>query len=418
MLLHQLQRASFRGVPFLVPDDKLDEGRHVVMHEYPDSNQRYAEDNGRDTPIFNVSAIVAEPGLPGKLSALRRALAAEGPGTLKHPWAGSQFVQVDKVSIKRSDKNGGYVELEIKFVTTGPPQFPGLISSIPAAVSALVSSAIVDIFKQFVLDFGDPTSISTPPSAIPSIPGLVNALSATSFSVITTAFEPFAETLQLLAPASFAATVFEERIGELIANPVLLSDVLTTALRAPLTTDDSIPSRQLVNAYAELSDAAVAVSDLAESIQPTTLDLGNRKTALAILSGYIQAAVFINLAEAVAVTTYDTADDVERVETLLTNHAELLQERDLSTVVRAALTDIYVAASEVLRDAAVRLPRLVTVSAFNTPASVLAYMLYEDRFEAGTEQIVEDRAAALIKLNLNETPLLFPGEVTVLMREA
>ena len=110
----------------------------------------------------------------------------------------------------------------------------------------------------------------------------------------------------------------------LATNPPALAKILTTALRAPLTTDESIPARALVNHYAAIADRAAATGVRAAAIAPFTLDLGNRKVALSILAGYIQAAAFVNLAEAVAVSTYETADDVERVENLLTNQFEVL----------------------------------------------------------------------------------------------
>jgi prophage DNA circulation protein len=414
MLARDLVAASFRGVSFLCPSDELSEGRTTIDHLFPDANFRYAEDNGGIPPKFKLSMLLGEPGLPGKVKSLRRALTAQGPGTLRHPWVGAQFVQVQgDYTIKRSQKHAGYVEIEATFLVTGPPQFPGLTSAIPALVSGLSAQAVLDLFAEFVREFGDPRTLS-------------NA----TLVVLANAIEDMASALlPALAPASSDLPRLRDEAGSFVVNSEALAAAMSTALRAPLdptivavdapgTSDGStggIPDADLINAYDRLASVADGFATAAASIDATTRDLANRQVALSILSGYIQAAAFICLAESVAIGTYDTAEDVERVEILMTNHFEALQERNLSTTVRAALGEIYVAASDVLRELAVRLPRIVPVPASNTPASVLAYMLYEDRFKADSIRTVEERAGVLVRLNLSQTPLVLAGDVNAVM---
>ena len=429
MLLRDLQRASFRGVPFLVPSDELSEGRTALDHLYPDAFFRYAEDNGGIPPKFKISAVLAEPNLPAKVRALRRALTQQGPGTLKHPWIGAQFVQVDGAfTIKRSDKEAGQVDIEIKFLVTGPPQFPSLASGISAVVSGLAATAVVDLFREFVAAYGDPFPLGAVSVAgnraddrqrpRERATGVVDALSAKSLSLVSDAIGDLGTVLVAhMGSASAAPARIVEQSGLLAHDSTAFSTLMVQSIRSAFD-DETIEDRVLTSGFSSLADAAVEIVAQASDIVATTVDLANRKVALAILGGYAQAAAFIGLAESVAVRRYDTADEVETDEILLVSHYELLQERDLPASVRAALRDIYVAASEVLRDAAVRLPRIVSVPAFNTPASVLAYMLYEDRFERGNVVIVEDRAAMLVKLNLDQTPLLLAGDAAVVMRDA
>ena len=47
VLTEQLQKASFRGVPFEVTSASLTAGRRTVVHEYPQRDKPYVEDLGR-----------------------------------------------------------------------------------------------------------------------------------------------------------------------------------------------------------------------------------------------------------------------------------------------------------------------------------------------------------------------------------
>lgn len=399
MLLRDLQRASFRGVPFLVPSDETSEGRTTLDHLYPDSNFRYAEDNGGIPPKFKISAIVAEPNLPAKLRALRNALTAQGPGTLKHPWCGSQFVQVDgDYSIKRSDKTSGHVELEIKFLVTGPPQFPRLASGIAAVVTGLRANSLLTLFAEFKAS-------------------LQPALSHVSFELFTTAI---VEAGEQLAASFRSASPAPDRIvrdaGILAADPERLGTLFVESISAAFD-DDTISEAALVEGFVALVDIGAAQAADAEAIQPTTIDLSQRRLNMALLAATIETAGFLGLCEAVAGRKYLTADDVERDEVRVTERYEAIQGRDLAVTVRDALREIYVATSEVLRDSIVRLPRIVALDVGHFPASVLAYLLYEDKRQPSNVKTVENRVTTLVALNLEQTPLLLTGETDVVMQE-
>lgn len=387
-------------MPFLVPSDTLEEGRTSIDHLYPDSFFRYAEDNGGIPPKFALSMIVAEPNLPAKLRALRRALTAQGPGTLKHPWCGSQFVQVDGAySIKRNDKTSGYVELEVKFLVTGPPQFPGLVSGIAAVVSGLSASSLLTLFAEFQA-------------------GLQPVLSHVSSERLT---EAIVEAGEQLAANFRSASPAPDRIvreaGILASAPDRLGSLFVESIRAAFD-DASISEATLVEGFVALADIGTAQAETAAAIEPTTLDLAQRRLNMALLAATVETAGFLGLCEAMAGRTYLTADDVERDEQRLTERYENLHARDLAVTVRDALREIYVATSEVLRDSTVRLPRIIALDVQNYPASVLAYLLYEDKRQSGNVKTVENRVTTLVALNLAQTPLLLAGDTDVVMQEA
>jgi len=146
MHLRDLSPASFRGVAFLCPNDTTEEGRQSIEHHYPDANFRYVEDNGLIPPKFKITAILHGDNLPAKVRALRNALNTPGPGTLKHPYYGSNNCAViGPYHVSRKDEDSGVITFEINFAVTGPAIFPGLAAMIPAVISGLAASVISDI---------------------------------------------------------------------------------------------------------------------------------------------------------------------------------------------------------------------------------------------------------------------------------
>ena len=157
--LVDLQPASFRGAAFLCPHDHVKEGRNTIDHKYPNSSYRYAEDNGYTPPEFDMTCVLHGPNLLADFSRLRAALNTPGPGTLRHPWYGAQFCAVKGPwKVSREDRDSGVLELDVTFLVTGPPAFPGLVSNIAATISTLSASAVAASFAAFTAQFNLPRS--------------------------------------------------------------------------------------------------------------------------------------------------------------------------------------------------------------------------------------------------------------------
>lgn len=390
MLPRDLAPASFRGVRFFCPKDSLEEGRQSIDHLFPDSNHRFAEDNGLIPPEFKISAILAGPNLRGQLKALRSALSRQGPGTLRHPWCGSQFVQVKgPYKIDREDTDAGVIKLEITFLVTGPPIFPGLVSGIPAVVSGLVGSAIDAIMAGFLSVYGGTGSTAASRSAVG---GAISDIGAT----LIAAFGPSSAAEQLTSNGT--------RIAD---EPGRISDLLAASVRAPFG-DKSVPTTALVSGFRDLADTSRVVSATAALIDPTTLDLDQRRAALEIIGATVEAVSFASLAEGLAATTFGAAEDVEAAETDMVTRFAAIQELPLDLDTHAALADVLTAISEVLAKTEVRLPRITVLENWQaTPSSVLSYMLYAS----------DDEQDRLIRLNAEMCPTLLHGSVSVVIGE-
>lgn len=388
MLLTDLRSASFKGARFLVPHDEVEEGRNAVCHEYPDASHRYVEDNGRIPPRFTISALVHGSDVAAKAARLRSALMSPGPGVLKHPWAGTQFVQVEgPYRVRREDRQAGIVEFEITFAVTGAPILPGIVSGVAALVTGLASSAVTSLFSSFTSRFGGASGGVSATRLADGIALVASALDAKTGS------------------SSDAASKLISRAGQIVRDPAYGEAIFVEAFRAPFD-DDTLTNPTLVSAFTDAHTAASVVSLDADAILPTTADLARRKADMAVLGATLQAASFASLADAMAGRTYLTGEDVDADEDLLADVFGQVQSTELDQDIHDELVKIYTAASEVLRDVAVRLPRLSQIDVKSMSASVLAYNLYESETDLMT----------LVALNLDQDPVLFGGATSVLVR--
>ncbi len=389
MLPSDLQPASFRGVRFLVPQDDAEEGRNSIRHATPDSSFHYLEDNGRHPPEFKINAILHGPNLPGQWAALRAALTRPGPGMLKHPWYGSQYVMVDgKFRVRRDDRDAGTLEIDIPFAVTGPPSLPGSVTGVAAYVTGIAKSALDTLFASFVARYGNPL------------------LSTESMRQIATAIEDVgAVSDRLFAAAGRAGADLVTRSDALARDPVALGGTLQRVIAEPLDAVDAYGAADLVRGFTALSDAAMAVTASADAIRTTTADRVARAETLRLVGMTMEAAAFLALADAMVGRIYATADDVARDETALTARIDAVHERELDADVHVALRNVHVAASEVLRQVEVRLPQVTAGTFGNVPASVLAYRAYGD----------DARLQTLVDLNLGQNPVLMAGTLNLLL---
>lgn len=114
----QLLPASFKNVPFLVPDETTVSGKKTVNHEYPNSNQRFVEELGISTPIYEITAIVNGNSAIQRRITLENTLREEGRGLLIHPVYGQVQVTATSFTSKSSDTSVGEFVFSITFMET------------------------------------------------------------------------------------------------------------------------------------------------------------------------------------------------------------------------------------------------------------------------------------------------------------
>jgi len=112
----ELLTARFKGVTFSVRDEILTEaGRRIILHEYPNSSDRFVEDIGRLSPRFRLKAFVHGENYQDDASTLEAVLNSSGAGTLDMPVLGSLRVYALPYTKKASQKTVGEIEFNLEF---------------------------------------------------------------------------------------------------------------------------------------------------------------------------------------------------------------------------------------------------------------------------------------------------------------
>jgi prophage DNA circulation protein len=122
----EMQKASFRGVPFHVRSSDGDIGRRNVVHSYPLKDEAYGEDLGKKAREFTLQAFAIGENYMASRDAFEEAIEATGPGELVHPWRGRMNVIVTRCTPRESIEEGGMVSWTVTFTVVGKNQTPSI----------------------------------------------------------------------------------------------------------------------------------------------------------------------------------------------------------------------------------------------------------------------------------------------------
>jgi hypothetical protein len=144
----QLLPASFRGAFFHVETGSRENGRAIVVHEFPKKDVPYPEDMGRKAMQFTVRAYciaypidTSEPLYQRDYRAARNilitALEQEGPGVLQLPTINPMMVVCPQYRWTEEERFGGFCTFDLSFVEYGVP--PG--ATAPSSYNNLLSTS-------------------------------------------------------------------------------------------------------------------------------------------------------------------------------------------------------------------------------------------------------------------------------------
>jgi prophage DNA circulation protein len=148
------QGASFRGAAFFCEAGGRDNGRRVVVHEFPKKDQPYSEDMGRRAYSFTVRGycVTAVKNMGGAYSRdyrsprdrLISALDQSGPGTLTLPTGlAGLSVMCTRYRVSEEEKLGGYCIFDMEFAEAG--QQPNTTSNSTSATAASVGTQSANV---------------------------------------------------------------------------------------------------------------------------------------------------------------------------------------------------------------------------------------------------------------------------------
>lgn len=386
-----LQRASFRGVAFLVDAHEANLGRRVQVHEYPLRDKPYAEDLGRKSRTLTVEAFVLGADYMAARGALLTAVELGGPGTLVHPYLGEMQVTLLSCKLRESTAEGGIARFALEFVEAGEKLFASQVVSTAAVVAARADFAT----DAFVANLNRQFAVLRKPDFVARAAGTVFGQALAAIGVAMSRVRGVADQV---AGLQHELDARKREVPALIYTPALAAQALVSGVRllvrdvAGGSADAWSLARVLLNFGGGLSEVA--------GTTPSRRAQAANQAALVQLVRVLAVAEGARAVSTVAWGSYQAAI-AARDELLGTMDAVMLAP-GLADEPFAALRDLRAA---VVRDAAAsgaNLARLVSWTPVATaPALVLAHTLYGD---AG-------RADELLVRNHVRHPLFVPGAV-------
>jgi len=280
-----LMRASFRGVPFFVPDVKSAVGRRVVAHYFPGLDVAAYDDMGLHSERISFEALYVGDDYIAQAKRLKAAFEAPGPGTLIHPWFGAiNVILIEPAEISFSSEELRVVRISVEFErvvatarsspATGPALIGagltlanaamGLIDAVQGkTLSRLRSDASVRIGSAYFDLWRDVSEVrSLMPAIMPSTPaGLGKVVNSLSEGIVELAADTVA--LSAIAPAAGSAkakaVLSSERGLHLTLN--MAASMTKTMADAPSVADAAL-------AAAVTGDLLARIAPLLERINP------------------------------------------------------------------------------------------------------------------------------------------------------
>lgn len=398
--LNSLLPASWRGIIFGVEAYTNALGRRLAVHEYPYKDSVWVEDLGSGKKQFSFRGFLNGPLAAVQHAAMVLAMDKPGLGTLTHPTLGIFQGVVTQFASHYSAECGGVYVLDIVFVQSVEPAFPGTTGDWLSKIKL----GALNVFSAAGTWFGTAISaVGIATAAISAMPSIVSGWAslprqmigdaqtiAHSFTGLGANFGPYA--VGSARPASPSATPASLRVAAATARAAATAaiqaavDAAAAGVAANVVTAvQAVPTavRAAINEPTEQIRALITIAAFAPVIEAGTDQVGVAlaavQTATAGLCLYATLAELANAAAAYNFTSYDQAVAVSsQVASALSTGILVAGDAGADDVCQA-LRVLRAAVVQYLADIGAVLAPLRTVT-FRAPlpALAIAQRLYQD----------------------------------------
>lgn len=393
MLLDRLQRASFKGIEFLVQSSSIKFGQKTVVHQYPNASRTEVEFLGAAEDTFSLEIYIHDTGdtYVAKRNALKNALLTSDIGLLIHPYEGAiQCSVVDFASLAENDKEFGVARFNVTFQKTSKKLFP---------TNSILNSAIIrELFTGISGDLGESvsgqyTNDGVYQGVFTNTMGRLNNLSGILASV------------QSIVPlTSSLANSFNSKLTAFTGGLVSFAqtpELLGAALQSVFSGLDLIAVKPLDNIAIYKSFFDYGDEQAANLIPPITVEQATINENDRLLRQFVQAQALSLSYAAIATVEFD--DDLQ-----LDQYQDLL-EAEFQKIVTFADSDVSFELSGIRNEAQIyfqnqRVRRVITIEVPKNPLTKISYLLYGSL----------DDFNKLYELNGRVNPSLLEGNIKVL----
>jgi len=416
--LEKLLPASWKGIPFLVRSEMVTEaGRRIVLHDYPNSNNRYVEDLGEIPPKFSVTAFVSGPDFLDRAAQLERALSEKGRGRLSMPTFGIRSLFALPYKKDASQKEVGEIKFNLEFVAgsavSGPSRAPDTTQTV-YALGDVARAQIGDVLE----------SVWVIPTDTPDV-------MAAQFDLeqVAGATEPLETEVDNVGDLERAGQYITENTQTIVRSATDMKNAVITELMSVVSVGLSV-GRGLEQLYgltrfgSELSlllsgvqSAFINQFDILLWPSTTAGRVKRNKNRLSLVNS-VRVAALVSAYEQTADAAYSTGAEIDNARNRLeADYRRIMREGSSDSIqsvaaVRDAVEAVRVSALSVLDQKEQTTFTLTTVDT-HVPegALLLAYSLYAEEFT--TADSLTGRAVEVRALNPALPADKLNGEVTV-----
>jgi prophage DNA circulation protein len=359
----QMQKGSFRGVPFSATKSDGDIGRRHVVNQYPNKDEAYVEDLGLKARSFTLEIFVLGDDYMTARDALEAAFEQKGPGELVHPWRGRMTVSVTECRPSESIEQGGRQSWSVTFTKAGKNELPNIRPDTAAIIDITADNAIAASENDFAETF--------------DVDGLPEFVALDALTQVNALLDDTLALARGMLPDMSILSAF-------ISNAGAISGKLTQLLRLPSTLAASITgqiagvlglSSGPLSAFNALKNLFGTSHKPVNRTTPSRIQQDNNRKAVADLT---RRAAVIEAARSSASINYESQKQALQVRDVLVDAIEVEQLTAPDEVFNA-LADLRTAVVRDINTRAADIANLIPYTPKATlPATVLAYMIYGD----------------------------------------
>lgn len=387
----KVQRFKFRGIEFDGVESRLEGGRRVVLHEYPQRDDPSTDDMGRKARRWTIHAFLVGDNIQKRRKQLLEALEMGGQATLVHPRLGNLSVICETYEITDGLAAKTYTEFTMDFLDAGTVfKAPSSNLSGLAALCAAFRSTVKEFYaaRSEVLALNRKVqrlltgSLEERMVALTEITG---QFTGTDVSGIVYAIEVINDTATTLSGDADALTETWDTGTQTLTAPAD-AQLLSTTLSANIAGTQSALA-------AGLATPTTTATDLQVLTNAAVLDMMLYSLAVAKTAELTAAQTFTSYEEATA-TAQALGDEMAAAEQFLDDPAAF----EAASGARANMVGAILAE-------AIDLPHQQTITlTHRAPALVIAANLYDDA----------ERAAEIVTRNNVADPGAVSGDIVVL----
>lgn len=369
-------------------------GRKTVVHEYPQSDTRYVQDNGKISGIYTLQVEIQETTASAykrAIKQIRKALETDGIGTLMHPELGKkQVVPTANSRYSNIVSENGLSSFTLTFMESDPNKYPtsqagnaGFLSKLYDKLGAANKKMIEDALK--AVDNGIEV-FNQARDAIQEITNTITDIVSTINSIPDEA-----------AGLTSDISDFQASLTQLLQTPKNLALRLDQIMGALATVTDNF--QNLFNStYGKVKGGNPPL------LQATSAQADQLNQNAITIQNYSDVA-FLNIAYLAAINIEFTSQNgIDDTLSKLNSTFLSLNPNTVDEDVYYLLQDMRVQNKLYLEKLRLGLPYEKTIYTNSIPASILAYNLYSD----------SRRAQEIIDVNDIEDPAFVSGTITVL----